>query len=333
MLLVINYHYVRDVDTSRSRGIHPTTPTQLRDQLANLLKEVRFIGLPELIDHLHSGQNLRDNRCLVTFDDGLREQAQLAVPVLDNLGIPAIFFVNTLPLTEGGALLVHKIHWLRECIPQDEFLTAFKAHASRLGLEELLRETNEKAAAAQYLYDDAATAQIKFLLNHVMPFDATEEIIGNMFSERMDEEAFSRDLYMSAQDICEIGRSHAIGSHSHAHRPLSSLSSRELEDDLGGSRKVLEQITNRPVLAVSYPYGGPTAVNRDVADTAGRVGYEVGFTMERCANRTLADPLLLGRVSTNDAPGGEQACVEVKNGRFSCTIPAEVRRTRYLVEQ
>jgi hypothetical protein len=59
-----------------------------------------------------------------------------------------------------------------------------------------------------------------------------------------------------------------------------------------------------------------------VADAAGAAGFEVGFTMEPAYNRSLEQPLLLGRIDVNDAPGGSHAHPE----RIA---PA---RTRYFAE-
>jgi hypothetical protein len=66
---------------------------------------------------------------------------------------------------------------------------------------------------------------------------------------------------------------------------------------------------------ISYPYGSAAAVDRPVAEAAGRLGYRVGLTMERAYNRSLLEPLLLARVDTNDAPGGKQAGAGVAPAR------------------
>jgi hypothetical protein len=43
-------------------------------------------------------------------------------------------------------------------------------------------------------------------------------------------------------------------------------------------------------------------VNPQVAAAVGTAGYRVAFTMRREANESLAEPLLLGRLDTNDLP-------------------------------
>ena len=54
-------------------------------------------------------------------------------------------------------------------------------------------------------------------------------------------------------------------------------------------------------------------------------GYRVAFTMERALNRSLDEPLLLGRLDANDAPGGKRPLEEIPPARtryFQEAVPA-----------
>src|ERR671927_427381 len=70
---------------------------------------------------------LREGAGVVTFDEGLPFQLELALPVLDRLGVPAIFFVAGKPLAEGRALYVHEVHALRERVSDAELLALVDA--------------------------------------------------------------------------------------------------------------------------------------------------------------------------------------------------------------
>ena len=96
------------------------------------------------------------------------------------------------------------------------------------------------------------------------------------------------------------GKYHAVGAHSYAHQPLATLSNRELEGDLEQVTRLLEQITGSRPQAFSYPYGTPDTVDPRVAAEVGAAGYRIAFTMRREVNESLAEPLLLGRLDTND---------------------------------
>ncbi|UCD64216.1 MAG: polysaccharide deacetylase family protein [Candidatus Zixiibacteriota bacterium] len=68
-----------------------------------------------------------------------------------------------------------------------------------------------------------------------------------------------------------------FGSHGHSHRPLTRLSDQALAAELRVSRQILEDITEKPVRYLSYPFG---RYDQRVIDTADRAGYQSAFTME-----------------------------------------------------
>src|SRR5689334_9462108 len=113
MLIAVNYHYVRPSFDAPHPGIHGVTPPELAAQLRLLGQFGQFIGLPELHAAVEGRHELPERALIVTFDDGLREQYQHAVPILRELGIPAIFFINTGPIARGTVSTVHKIHLTR----------------------------------------------------------------------------------------------------------------------------------------------------------------------------------------------------------------------------
>src|SRR5207302_8183486 len=96
----------------------------------------------------------------------------------------------------------------------------------------------------------------------------------------------------------------ALGAHSYGHHPLATLADAELAADLERVTELLREIAGTRPRAFSYPYGTPETVDARTARLAGAAGYRVAFTMRREVNRSLDEPLLLGRLDTNDAPGG-----------------------------
>lgn len=68
-----------------------------------------------------------------------------------------------------------------------------------------------------------------------------------------------------------------IGSHSYRHADLTTLSQREVVEDLRASREVLEDLLREPVTMLAYPRGRH---DERVRDAAHRAGYDVAFTLE-----------------------------------------------------
>ena len=96
MLTVSNYHYIRENFTTKYPSIFGLIPIEFRKQLLLLKNQGDFINPHNLIDNIKEILESKDNHFLITFDDGLKEQHDYAFPILDELDIPAIFFINSI---------------------------------------------------------------------------------------------------------------------------------------------------------------------------------------------------------------------------------------------
>jgi len=91
-----------------------------------------------------------------------------------------------------------------------------------------------------------------------------------------------------------------VGSHSATHAFLSDLSDEALRRELFDSKRELEGMLGKPVLAFSCPGG---RWSRQVADTAREAGYETVATSRIGANGPAADRFALARCAVlRDTP-------------------------------
>jgi peptidoglycan/xylan/chitin deacetylase (PgdA/CDA1 family) len=316
VLLAVGYHYVAAEPPAEPRAIFPVTVDGLAAQLELLGRSFEFVSRDELLAAVAGEASLPERACAVTFDDGLRCQLDLALPVLERLGVPAIFFVAGKPLAEERVLYVHKVHALRERVADAELLALVGAP-----------DVSAKVAQEHYRYDEPDAARLKYLLNMALPLDEREAVVGAAFSEVFpDEASFARELYMSSEDVARLEHDHrAVGAHSYAHEPLARLDDASLDADLDAVASLLADVTGARPRSLSYPHGTPSTVDSRVAGRAAVAGFEVGFTMERALNATLEEPLLLGRLDANDAPGGKRPLDEIPPARsryFAEAVPA-----------
>lgn len=84
-----------------------------------------------------------------------------------------------------------------------------------------------------------------------------------------------------------------IGSHGATHKPLTSLSPGELNEELIRPKRVLEQQLGVPVLSMAAPGG---FWNGAVAEAARRAGYDAMWVSTIGANGRETNPLALRRV-------------------------------------
>tara|TARA_B100001741_G_C16544583_1_gene596050 strand:+ start:274 stop:1200 length:927 start_codon:yes stop_codon:yes gene_type:complete len=303
-LLIINYHYFRN--TKSGKGIHPITTSEFVNQLDLLSKKYLFISQKKLLSYFYKNSFPKDHFCLITFDDGLKEQLK-AFEIMKEKKIPAIFFVSTMPLITNKVCMVHKFHYVMEQVNYDSLLDCilqmFPDSPARFK-DQLF----QNMAMNKYIYDEPKWAKIKFYFNSILNQREKHLLIDQLFQElEKDEERFSRHLYMNDDDIKSIAQSDMLGSHCETHEPLGSMSDSEIHNELLNSKKFLSTLSSREIHSVSYPFGDAKSVTQGVIDIANEI-YSLGITTERginCQNDIHKRSLSLKRVSTSDINDGE----------------------------
>src|SRR2546430_16124728 len=214
MLIVVTYHYVRPTFQTPHRGIHGVTPAQLEAQLRLLGSVAEFVSGQQVRDAVRGTRALPSRGILVTFDDGLREQVEHAVPVLERLGVPAAFFVNTHPIAHRAVSTVHQIHLLRSHVPPEQLLNLLTQTAEQYAVSAAF-ETPSDAAARHYRYDTAADAQLKYALNFQLTRGVRDALIARCFRAVFGdaESEISARLYMDVDQLRVLGASGCVGTH------------------------------------------------------------------------------------------------------------------------
>lgn len=307
MIIGIGYHYVRPSFELPHPGIFGLTPTEFKAQLELLGRHGEFVGQGELRRALAGKASLPERAWLVSFDDGLREQYEHALPVLDDLGIPAVFFVNTLPLAEQRPVLVHMTHLLRANVAPPALKNTIGEVATELGIP--LQEVDSARAVQQYGYDTLEVAELKYLLNFSLPVTDRDRVVEQCFDRLLgwDRAEVSAALYMDREQIRKLAARDLLGSHSHSHRPLGTLEEADIRREILLSLDYLENWTGVRVDSLGYPYGSQSACTPAVGRVAGELGIRLGFTMERAGIDDHSMPLFLPRCAPNDLPGGSAA--------------------------
>jgi peptidoglycan/xylan/chitin deacetylase (PgdA/CDA1 family) len=302
-LLIVNFHYY---STKKfESGIYPVSPENFSRQITEISKSYKFVSQRELADWIISGAHPEGNYCLITFDDGLKEQMDVFEWFLANQ-IPAVFYVPVKPIIEKKVLDVHKFHHVRSKI-SDAILLEKLMHQFDIDFT----EENAVDAKRQYRYDSSISQQLKFILNFMISERQKQELTDEYFEKLFGkEDFFSEQFYMSENDIQKIAKHDMLGNHGYAHLPLATLSLEDANWDIAKSTTYLTNLTQKEVISISYPFGSTAAVNSTIADIAKSNSYVFGLTMWRGMNKDFDNPLLLKRIDTNDAPGGKSESKE-----------------------
>jgi len=300
MLTVSNYHYIRENFATPYPSIFGVTPDDFRKQLVLLKNQGDFIETNYLVENVKEVLASRENYFLITFDDGLKEQFDFALPILDELHIPALFFVNSNNHIEKKVSLAHQIHLVRSVISSDELFENLVKQSNRK-----LNQKEIQKAHQFYRFDNHQSAELKYFLNVLLDFTTQEKFINSIFTKHFDEGEVLENLYMNTNEIQQLIQRGFIGSHTHTHLPLGIYDEQTILYELETTKKHLEYLGGKIINCVAYPYGTKEAATEEVGKLAKQVGYKLGFTTKPKVNTISSNLLLLNRFDCNDLIGGK----------------------------
>lgn len=305
MLAAINFHYVRDSFDFPYKAIHGLLPEEFKSQIECLSKEGQFVSQDQIIDGLIGKYELPQNSIVITFDDGLREQVEIAQSILNEMGVPSIFFINPINIAEKRISNVHQVHLLRSFLTSREILEAIKINGAAIVTSPL----ENKLAIDHYFYDHHEDAILKYILNFKIEPNSRDRIINGLFESifsTTEIRDFHSQLYMTSDMLRDLDSKGALGSHTYSHQPLGLLDSESLFKEFDKSEQFFKSMAIHPPKAISYPYGSRESCSKQVIDLAGKFGFSFGFTMERAGNPGITEkPLQLARFDCNDVVGGK----------------------------
>jgi len=186
------------------------------------------MALTDLVDTLRDGGQA-ERAVAITFDDGYADNLTTASPMLDELGLPATFFVTTADLE------CPQVYWWDQ-------LARSSTSSKHLVHDELVHATLEHRrdilAELRFESDDA-------ILKAPRPMSGSELV-----------QLASRP-------------GHDVGVHTRHHLFLPSQSADVSESELGDCKADLERLLRRPVRTVAYPFGGETPQIAAIAERLG----------------------------------------------------------------
>ncbi|GIX21524.1 MAG: polysaccharide deacetylase [Gammaproteobacteria bacterium] len=250
-------------------------------QLRLIQRHFQVLPLPEAVRALREGR-LPPRAAALSFDDGYRDNHDVALPLLQRRGLPAAFFVASGYLDGGTMWNDRVIEALRAAPPGELALPG-------LGRWALGDAASRRAAAA------AAIGRFKYL-----PLQAREDAVAALAAACTAPPA--PRLMMNRE---ELRRLHAagmsIGAHTVSHPILAALDAAAARAEIEGSKAQLEALIGAPVRLFAYPNGRPGRDwgPRERALVAG-AGFEAAFSTAWGTAGRDSDPFALPRFTPWD---------------------------------
>ncbi|HEY8202702.1 MAG TPA: polysaccharide deacetylase family protein [Actinomycetota bacterium] len=276
-LLVVAWHAV-----DRTWG-YPCRPGAgvrgLARQLRRLDGVANVVPLEPALDALRSGRPLPTRAVALTFDDGYRDNLTLAVPILEELGLPATFFLVPAILTG-------------ELRPWWEVLGWAFARATERSVrwDGRLLPTGGRRGRHSVGW---ATERLKTLDRAERERRVAELADLLQPQGRLEERPMFLD-WTGARDL--VRRGFSIGSHTMRHAILSRETAELQAEELAASRRLLEAELDVPVRLLAYPNGRCADYDVTTIRAAERAGYRYALTMRPGLNHPTTAPHEVHRV-------------------------------------
>ena len=311
-LTVVMYHYVRDLKHSRFPGIKGCDVRDFKEQVAYIKKHYCPVTVEHVLECCKAGQELPDHAVLLTFDDAYSDHFTYAFPILEREHIQGAFFPPVKAVTEHTVLDVNKIHFILASIPVEQMPDLLKEirlmverNREEYGLE-TFEDYFEKLAVANR-FDTKEVVFVKRLLQVALPETLRKKLTTELFERcvGMDEGMFSRELYMSIDQIrCMVDCGMHIGSHGYDHYWLGSLSREKQEYEIVKSIEFIKTVGgDTDNWTICYPYGN---YNDDTITLLKQYGCRMGFTTRVAVADFKTDGqdalFKLPRLDVNDLP-------------------------------
>lgn len=278
-LLVLCYHNVEGT------WCFPAGPGEgergLERQLRMLRRLFHVMPLEDAVARLADGRPLPPRAAAITFDDGYRDNLELAVPLLERLGLPATFFLVPGLLSNESVPWWEVLSWaVREAtVPavswQDNSWTLDDLRARRTANDALQSRLKRLSAADRQ-------AAVAVLADQLEPAGARPS------AERM---------FLDWDEAAElVTRGFPIGSHTCGHAILSGEAPDAQHRDLVDSRRLLTERLAVGVDLLAYPNGTTADYDAHTLDAARDAGYAAALTTREGFNGRTTPNLELKRV-------------------------------------
>jgi peptidoglycan/xylan/chitin deacetylase (PgdA/CDA1 family) len=265
---ILTLHHVRP---PREDAFQPNRLLEVSPQfLEEVIRELRrsdfdIVTLDEMHRRLKE-QDFRRRFVCLTFDDGYRDNAQHALPILRHYDVPfAIYIPTSFPDRAG------ELWWLT--------LEAVIARVSRLAL---VMDGEDRR------YDCHSTEAKYELFEHIYwwlrSLDTEEELretvrdLGARYG--VDSGAICRDLCMTWDEIAELARNPlaTIGAHTVNHVMIKKATDAAVRSEMQLSASTIEAALGRRPLHFSYPVGDRTSAGPREFRITAEVGFRTAVT-------------------------------------------------------
>ena len=237
--------------------------------------------------------SLGANDVCLTFDDALRCQYDVAVPVLDRLGLTAFWFVYS-SVFQGNleTLEIYRHFRTTQFADIDAFYDAFSDRARDLYPVKVgvgLTDFEPDGYLSAYPFYTRRDRIFRYLRDDVLGVQRYQAVMQSMMEQKgFDAQAASARLWMQDRDLRALhDKGHVVGLHSYTHPTrLRELSPEAQKTEYQKNFDHLSAVLGTPPITMSHPCN---SYSPDTIAILQGMGIKLGFraNMEKIENRSV----------------------------------------------
>lgn len=293
---IVVYHGICKTDHTRFNSIF----LRLKTFEQHLRFYKKYFHIVSLDDYYNKRFDTKRFNICISFDDGFANNYKYVLPLLKKYQLPVTFFITAIRdagyniLWNDALALLKKYSAAELQFFNEQFIKKNGGYVSKVSgkfLKDLLRETNF----------DKKTEIIK-----IFQFEISA-------ANKNKEEDYW--LQMTKEEIKTLSQSQlaTIGCHGYYHNDLSKITASELNDEITRSKKFLENIIEKKVDAIAFPYG---AYSKDVVTACKSVGFTKLLATDFLFTEDNDDDLLRERFTINPYISVNNQMIAIINGKY-----------------
>jgi peptidoglycan/xylan/chitin deacetylase (PgdA/CDA1 family) len=256
-VIVLIYHRVTTLQSDPE--MLAVTPDNFRAQMRHLKETVPLVRFDE------DWVKISKPAVCVTFDDGYADNALEALPILEEVGVPATFFVSTGTVGTTEEFWWHELERIilnNQSLPPS--VTLEVGRLKRTWATGIVSERQDFFRGVVQLMTNADTLSRNDLLNQIRAKSGINA-----------ETSCGTHRTMSIRELRLLASSRwvTIGAHTVTHTQLSSLTIDAQRVELETSKRELENWLGMGMKVFSYPYGRRHHYTKDSVALCREIGF------------------------------------------------------------
>lgn len=300
---VLLYHAVfRDIPPSLRNNLHNVVPDQLHKQLSWMKEQFDIVALDEL-----SHRSSREGTFAVTFDDAYESVFSNALPVLEDLAIPATIFVI-------GSTLSQQVFW------RDKVRLLIQSGRLEEFIEWAQLFCAEHEISAGNFYKQSKTPGVN------------SGEVDRLLTEFLSPELATATNLRHCVERADRLLSHPLltyGNHTFRHYVLTSLDEHDRETEIRRNAALLAELNLRRSDVFSVPFGGRGSFDAATFETVRSAGYRAALLSRHKVNANTEGPL----PSIHDLPIIERYMPTARFTDFPNQVAALIRAADTVTRQ